>query len=483
MYAGHSYVVSVTMQNVGSTVWTAAQSFRLGSQHPQDNTIWGTSRVFLAVAENIGPGGSKTFSFSVTAPSAPGQYTFQWRMVQDGVAWFGTKSADTSITLPTTTEICPGVLVDTTGSIVASAGLQTCLNATPSNGSVLLPPGIYKIDSQVLVDHALTLGTMGLGNSTLNCDAIPCAIFRATANLNDPAAGAARGVLQVTGAAAVIDHIEVDGNRSARLQSQVAIACSHYQNYWGYNILVLASDVTFKYGMSTNGLCASGLGWYGDYGIVRDSVFRSNGNHNTAGLWSDGITIGSYNAQILRNHIVDSSDVGLVLMYGKNALVQDNLIEQPLQTVFGGLVVFRQLDANGNPLSDGDYSGAFVQNNTLECDQHCFLGLHIGARPWENVENARVYGVTVRNNIVHDSSFGISVALAGSAASPIHIYQNVASGAFTQSFTRLCSNNLLNGGSNYNLSPKNDVLNNPVDSVVDFNGDPPGIYTVKPMCR
>lgn len=250
-----------------------------------------------------------------------------------------------------------------------------------------------------------------------------------------------------------------------------------------YNVLVLAPDVTFKYGLSANTLCASALGWYGDFGIVRDSVFKQNGNHNTPGLWSDGITIGSDNAQILRNHIVDSSDVGLVLMSGKNMLVQDNLIEQPTQTVFGGLVVFRQLDPSGNPLSDGDYSGTFAQNNTLECNQHCIIGLHVGARPWEEGANARVFGVTVRNNVVNDSSFGVSVALAGSVALPVHVYQNQAAGAFTESFPRLCSNNLLNGGSNYNLSPLNDIQGNPVDSVIDFNGDNPAIYTTKPMCR
>lgn len=482
MYAGHTYSVSVTMQNVGSATWTAAQNYRLGSQHPQDNQIWGLSRVLLTANDSIGPGSTKTFSFTVTAPSAPGAYYFQWEMVREAVSWFGTKSADTAITLPTTTEICSGVFADTTGSTPASVALQSCLGATPQGGSLRLPVGTYLIDTQLLVDHALTLGTMGLSVSTSSCDAVPCAVLRASSTLNNPASGPAKGVLHVSAAGAVIDHLAVDGNRTARLNSQVGIACTHFANFWGYNVLVLASDVTFRYSKSYNTLCASSLGWYGDFGSITDSVFRDNGTHVTLGLWSDGITIGSNNAQILRNHIVNSSDVGLVLMSGKNALVQDNLIEQPGQTAFAGLVVFRQLDGNGNPLSDGDYSGAFVQNNTLECAQHCFLGLHVGSRPWESGPNAVVYGVTVRNNTVHNSSFDISIGQAGSVQSPVHIYQNSASGQFAQSFSHLCPNNSFNGNSAYNISPVNDVPGNQTDSVIDFNGENSSTYTLKPMC-
>jgi len=483
MYAGHTYSVSVTMQNVGNTTWTAAQNFRLGSQHPQDNGTWGVARVFLAANDSIGPGGTKTFSFTVTAPAAPGQYYFQWQMLRESVSWFGTKSVDTSIALPTTTEMCPGVFADTTGTAAASAALQSCLTTTPQGGTLRLPVGTYLIDTQIVVDHAVTVGTMGLSNSASSCDAVACAVLRASSTLNDPASGPAKGVLKVSSPGAIVDHLGIDGNRAARIGSLVGIACSHYANFWGYNVLVLASDVTFRYSKSYNALCASGLGWFGDFASITDSVFRDNGNHVTLGLWSDGITIGSSNnAQILRNHIVNSSDVALVLMAGKNALIQDNLIEQPAQTAFAGLVVFRQLDGNGNPLSDGDYSGTFVQNNTLECYQHCFLGLHVGSRPWENGPNAVVYGVTVRNNTVHNSSFGVSIGQAGSVQSPVHVYQNSATGQFPQSFSHLCPNNAFNGNSAYNISPVNDLPGTQTDSVVDFNGENPGMYTIKPMC-
>jgi hypothetical protein len=97
MTAGQSYSVSVTMQNTGGTTWTAAQLYRLGAVNPYDNTTWGFNRVGLGSAESVAPGQQKTFSFTVKAPAVAGTYNFQWRMVQDGVAWFGDLSANVAV--------------------------------------------------------------------------------------------------------------------------------------------------------------------------------------------------------------------------------------------------------------------------------------------------------------------------------------------------------------------------------------------------
>src|SRR5437763_8467932 len=87
MTAGASYQVSMTMTNTGTSCWTAPTWFNLGSQNPQDNFTWGFARV--AVPTTTAPGQQVTFNFTVVAPSAPGTYNFQWRMVHDGVTWFG----------------------------------------------------------------------------------------------------------------------------------------------------------------------------------------------------------------------------------------------------------------------------------------------------------------------------------------------------------------------------------------------------------
>ncbi|RDZ27086.1 hypothetical protein DX914_12540 [Lysobacter silvisoli] len=87
MQPGRYYPVSVTFRNTGAATWTAGDGYKLGSAGPQDNWTWGLSRV--AVPGAIGPQQEATFHFTVRAPDTPGRYTFQWRMLMEGVEWFG----------------------------------------------------------------------------------------------------------------------------------------------------------------------------------------------------------------------------------------------------------------------------------------------------------------------------------------------------------------------------------------------------------
>ena len=85
-----TFSVSVTFKNTGTNTWSTANNYKLGSQSPQDNTTWGTNRI--ALPNNIAQNEEVIFTFNLTAPSTEGIYDFQWRMVQDGVEWFGEKS-------------------------------------------------------------------------------------------------------------------------------------------------------------------------------------------------------------------------------------------------------------------------------------------------------------------------------------------------------------------------------------------------------
>jgi RHS repeat-associated protein len=97
MNAGQQYTVSVTMNNSGTKTWTAAEQHRLGSQNPQDNGTWGVGRVDVPASAQSGQ--SVTFNFTVTAPSTPGTYNFQWRMLQEGVEWFGASTPNVAVTV------------------------------------------------------------------------------------------------------------------------------------------------------------------------------------------------------------------------------------------------------------------------------------------------------------------------------------------------------------------------------------------------
>ncbi len=95
MRPGTSNSVSLTFKNNGTATWTAADNYRLGSQNPDNNYTWGINRVNLD--SSVSPGQSKNFNFNVTAPSSQGTYNFQWRMLREGIAWFGDYTPNISV--------------------------------------------------------------------------------------------------------------------------------------------------------------------------------------------------------------------------------------------------------------------------------------------------------------------------------------------------------------------------------------------------
>ena len=99
---GQTFTASITMENSGTAAWTntGANPYRLGAQSPQDNTTWGFNRVALP-ASPINSGQNATFTFTPTAPPNAGSYTFAWKMLQEGVQWFGdTFTTTINVVLP-----------------------------------------------------------------------------------------------------------------------------------------------------------------------------------------------------------------------------------------------------------------------------------------------------------------------------------------------------------------------------------------------
>ncbi|MDO8588601.1 MAG: NBR1-Ig-like domain-containing protein [Armatimonadota bacterium] len=95
MTAGLQYNVSVTMRNTSNNTWTQASVYKLGAV--DDSDPMGPGRVELDPSDSIGNSQQKTFNFSMVAPGIAGTYTTDWRMVHEGVVWFGdtcTKQVD-----------------------------------------------------------------------------------------------------------------------------------------------------------------------------------------------------------------------------------------------------------------------------------------------------------------------------------------------------------------------------------------------------
>jgi hypothetical protein len=144
MTPGSSDTATVVAVNTGSTSWTPARDYRLGSQVPQDNTIWGTARVDLPVAA-VDPQDQAVFSFSITAPTLEGQYAFSWQMVRDPDDFFGNGifPAEMVTVAPADAPVVPDVVGSDAGSAeqaILAAGLKykVVLTGASDHGTVIM---------------------------------------------------------------------------------------------------------------------------------------------------------------------------------------------------------------------------------------------------------------------------------------------------------------------------------------------------------
>ena len=103
MQASRQYQVTMTWRNDGDGSWDFAgghgnygYAFRIKSVNPYDNLNFGVNFVPLQQVP-VRPGQIATFTFTVTAPSKPGTYNFQWQMNQGLVGWFGDKSLNIAV--------------------------------------------------------------------------------------------------------------------------------------------------------------------------------------------------------------------------------------------------------------------------------------------------------------------------------------------------------------------------------------------------
>jgi len=87
MIPGSSQEVSVTVKNTGKKEWSEAASVRLGAV--DDSDPFAIGRHVIPNGSTVKYGDTVTFTFNMVAPAYEGVFVTDWRMVQDGVAWFG----------------------------------------------------------------------------------------------------------------------------------------------------------------------------------------------------------------------------------------------------------------------------------------------------------------------------------------------------------------------------------------------------------
>ncbi|MBI3886999.1 MAG: VCBS repeat-containing protein [Opitutae bacterium] len=138
---------TILMRNTGNKPWEKQDSnfntpHRLGAIGP-NHTDWGATRREMAEAlvdpqTFPSPNDTATFTFTFSIPQTPGPHTFQWKMLEDGVAgdpFF--EAATTAVTVNVVDTIPPTAPSSLTASLVTPTSFRLNWTASVENGPVL----------------------------------------------------------------------------------------------------------------------------------------------------------------------------------------------------------------------------------------------------------------------------------------------------------------------------------------------------------
>jgi hypothetical protein len=341
------------------------------------------------------------------------------------VATFDAGAARASLQPAAAVQICPGRSADPAGRVPASAAIQDCIDQIGPGGTLELPSGTYLMSSQLKVVFPFTLRTQGLSGSAQTCTmGADCATLKAA-----PAFADRFGILFVGADGAsvdhfVLDHVTLDGNRSARLAGAAHDACISGNNTFGFNATVQnCSSCKMVHSASVNALCGTGMSWAGNFATIEDNVFANNGDHQAQGLWADGLSLQrSDDASIRRNRLTDNTDVGLISFGAARSTIAGNVITQAGAEAFAGLML--------DSLSGGDFSDTTVADNAVDCaSDKCFFGMNIGPGPWYP-DHQPVFGGRVEGNTIAGGMIGLNISGAAAGTQIMYVGNNTLAGAY-----------------------------------------------------
>jgi parallel beta-helix repeat protein len=327
-----------------------------------------------------------------------------------------------------TVQICAGHRADQTGQQPASDAIQACIDQIGPGGVLELPAGTYLMTSQLKIVFPFTLRTQGLAGTTLTCtDGADCATLKAA-----PAFSDRYGILFVgaNGASVdrfVLDHVTLDGNRSARSSGAAHDACVSGipgHNAFGFNATVQnCSSCKMVYSASVNALCGTGMSWAGNFATIEGNIFANNGDHQALSMWADGLSLQRADDSSIRNNrLTDNSDVGLISFGAARSSIAGNVVTQARAEAFAGLML--------DSLSTGDFSDTSVADNAINCSPNkCFFGMNIGPGPWYP-QNKPVFGGSITGNTIAGGTIGLNVSGAAAGTQAMHVGGNTLLGAW-----------------------------------------------------
>ena len=286
---------------------------------------------------------------------------------------------------------------------VSGGALQDCLDSLPPGAVLALPAARLVLTRPLTLRHAVALTTADVSGASCREDMARCAALV----LRIVPGGPAQPAITIAGAGSVLDHLVIEGGRTAPPQDATAICNGPAKPSMG-SLAVTAPRVTIRDSVMRDAVCYSAVvvgAQAGGFRFERNAVL-SNGTHDRHEMWADGLTVIDGVNDVIRDNLFrDNTDVQLVLGGCLRCTVADNRLDEtdaPGAGAFAGLLV------HAWPETSGDYAGTDITGNLIDCGpgHRCGFGLGVGGQAWYKSPTSG--GLIARNTIVR-AQVGINV--------------------------------------------------------------------------
>ena len=160
MNRNETKTVHITLRNRG-VLWNETKQFRLGAVGDSDPF---SALMRYTISGEVEPSATVTFTLSLTAPSTVGTYTTDWRMLREGVTWFGpTVSKTITVLDPTPDTEPPTAPTNLTAALVGTSQIDLAWTASTDNIGVL-GYKIYRNGSLLTTNATTSYSNTGLSS-------------------------------------------------------------------------------------------------------------------------------------------------------------------------------------------------------------------------------------------------------------------------------------------------------------------------------
>ena len=301
----------------------------------------------------------------------------------------------------------------------SAAALQAALNATPPGGTVTLAErAVVRVDQPITIPPGVSLTTSGAP--------APRAYARMGRLVRMNAFGDA--MLKLS-SGSQLRGVWVDGRRSAVGFNQPAM---NVQTFGGDNVVVDTNRFSEPAGWTNFQALGTFEGFRCGSEWVRWNLITAYVPSH-AGGWTDGLSIACENTVVEANHILDATDVSIVVFRAypavQRSVVRWNTALNAGNSAYGGYVA----DGLTGVGAVQSFAGTAFDGNVIwaNLSQHVDIVLSVGTRAWFGNASSIGSGAMFVNNTTAGQVTRTNTGIAVSGMLNAHVQANTLSTALT----------------------------------------------------